>query len=518
MPANRAMTTITSAKTAPTTTTVLRVTRRRLFVSGQPPGSAWRYKITVFEAEAKRGAGPATMWPAPRRRPGVGEPMMASGARDLSPLMKPRSIAVLGASQRMSRATRVVRNLQTFGYAGRIFPINPKYGEILGLPCFPDLASTPEPAESVVVGIPAEQVLAVLTAAVQSGVRAAVVLSSGFAEAGSAGQARQAALERLAADHGLLICGPNCYGVFNIRLGAATFSADIFEPRRGPVAIVSQSGGFSHAIAEHLMRQRAVGLSYIVSCGNQAGVGVEDYIDFLVDDEHTTVVGVFVEGFKQPDRLREVAARARARRKPVVVLKVGRSENARHAMLAHTGSLAGPPEIVDAMLAQCGMVQVRSLNEMMDTLTLMAAATRFARGSWRVAVLSGLGGECGALSDVAERVGVELPPLSSATVQTLRDFMPDFASPRNPLDGTGAMYENASLFPRLLDTLLHDETIDVVAFNTRATVPAPSGWAPGREFARTMAAAVRNGTDRLVLCFSSFACGDLVQDAVRPLA
>src|SRR5262245_17977697 len=251
-------------------------------------------------------------------------------------------------------------------------------------------------------------------------------------------------LERLATDHGLLICGPNCYGVFNIRQGAATFSADIFEPRAGSVAVVSQSGGVSHAIAEHLMRQRAVGLSYIVSCGNQAGVGVEDYIDFLVDDEDTAVIGVFVEGFSRPERLREVAARAHAQRKPIVVLKVGRSENARQAMLAHTGSLAGAPEIVDAVLRQCGIVQVASLNEMMDTLALMSAAADFARRSLRVVVLSGLGGECGNLSDVADRVGVELPPLSAATVQTLRSFMPDFANPRNPLDGTGAMYEDAS--------------------------------------------------------------------------
>ena len=176
--------------------------------------------------------------------------------------MKPASIAVVGASQRMSRATRVVANLQRFGYAGRIFPINPKYTEVLGLPCYPDLASTPEPAHSVVVAIPAEQVPAILTAAVASGVRGAVVLSSGFAEAGPAGRQRQAELERLAAERGLLICGPNCYGVFNIRLGAATFSADLAEPLRpGSVGLVSQSGGFSHAIGEHLMQQRQVGLS-----------------------------------------------------------------------------------------------------------------------------------------------------------------------------------------------------------------------------------------------------------------
>ena len=432
--------------------------------------------------------------------------------------MKPRSIAIIGASQRMSRATRVVRNLQSFGYRGRIFPINPKYDEVLGLPCFPDLASTPEPAESVVVGIPAEQVPSVLDAAVDSGVRAAVVLSSGFAEAGPPGQARQAQLERLSADRGLLICGPNCYGVFNLRLGAATFSADLAEVRVGHVAIVSQSGGFSHAIAEHLMRQRAVGLSYIVSCGNQAGVGVEDYVDFLVDDEDTAVIGVFVEGFKRPERLRAVAARALARRKPIVALKVGRSENARQAMLAHTGSLAGAPEVVEAVLKQSGIVQVASINEMIDTLTLMSMAGSYTRKSWRLAVLSGLGGECGNLSDIADRVGVELPPLAASTVETVRGFMPDFANPRNPLDGTGAMYENPALFPRLIDTLLHDETIDVIAFNTRINVPPASGWAPARDYARTMIEAVLGGTDRLVLCFNSFPAGDLDQEVVRPLA
>ncbi len=438
--------------------------------------------------------------------------------RDLTPLMRPRSIAVIGASQRMSRATRVVGNLQRFGYRGRIFPINPKYDTVLGLPCYPDLASTPEPADSVVVAIPAEQVPAVLTAAIDSGVRAAIVLSSGFAEAGPAGQARQAALERLATERGLLICGPNCYGVFNIGLGAATFSADMAEPRPGRVALVSQSGGFSHAIAEHLMRQRAVGLSYIVSCGNQAGLGVEDYVEFLVEDEATAVIGVFVEGFKRPDRLRAVAARARALGKPLVALKVGRSENARQAMLAHTGSLAGAPEIVEAALKQSGIVQVTGLNEMIDTLALMSMAGGFQRPAGRLAVLSGLGGECGNLSDVAERVGIELPPLAAPTVDALRAFMPDFANPRNPLDGTGAMYENPTLFPRLIDVLLHDESIDVVAFNTRANVPAPGGGAPARAYAQVLVEAVRRGTDRLVLCFNSFPGGDLDQEVVGPLA
>jgi acyl-CoA synthetase (NDP forming) len=439
---------------------------------------------------------------------------------DLTPLMKPRSIGIVGASQRMGRASRVIVMLQRFGYAGRIFPINPKYSEILGLPCYPDLASTPEPPDTIVVAIPGADVPALLATAADRGVRGAVVLSSGFAEAGAAGRERQAALERLATERGLLICGPNCYGVFNVRLGAAAFSADFAEaPRPGAVAVVSQSGGFSHYIAEHLVRQRAVGLSYIVSCGNQAGLTIEDYVEFLVDDQDTAVIGVFVEGFRQPGKLRQVAARARERGKPIVALKVGRSENARQAMLAHTGSLAGTPEIIDAVLRQSGIVQVTSLNEMIDTLTLMAAAKDYRRRGWRVTVQSGLGGECGRVADVAERAGVELPPLSAASVEALRKFMPDFANPRNPLDGTGAMYEDATLFPRMIDVLLRDDTIDVVAVNLRANVPQPGGWAPSRQFTKNLVDALQAPrNDRLVVCFSSFAGGDLDMEVVRPLA
>src|SRR5262245_17505573 len=438
---------------------------------------------------------------------------------DLTPLMKPTSVAVVGASQRAGRATRVVANLQAFGYAGRIFPINPRYGEILGLPCYPDLHATPEPPDTVVVAIPAEHVPAVLASAAERGVRGAVVLSSGFGEAGAPGRERQAAIERLSAERGLLVCGPNCYGVFNIRLGAATFSADFAAPpRAGAVALISQSGGFSHAVAEQLMYQRAVGLSYIVSCGNQAGVTVEDYLEFLVEDGDTEVIGTIVEGFKQPDKLRQVAARAAEAGKPIVALKVGRSENARQAMLAHTGSLAGTPEIIEAVLKQSGIVQVTTLNEMIDTLALLAAARHFRRPGWRTAVLSGLGGECGHVADAADRVGIHLPPLAPATVEAIARFMPAFANPRNPMDGTGAMYEDASLFPQLIDTLLGDGAIDVLAINLRANVPKPGGWAPSRQFSQIIHAALRGGTDKLVLAFNSFAAGDLDPDVVRPLA
>jgi acetyltransferase len=437
---------------------------------------------------------------------------------DLTPLMKPASIAIVGASARMGRGTRVVANLQQLGYRGRVFPVNPKYGEILGLPCYPDVLATPEPAELVVVAIPAADVPELLAAAVTRGTRAAIILSSGFGEAGPEGRERQAALERLVTEHSLLICGPNCYGVFDVRRGSATFSADFTAPPpAGGVAVVSQSGGFSHAIAETLYLQRALGLSYIVSCGNQAGVCVEDYLEFLVADPDTRVIGVFVEGFRRPAKLRHVAAQALAAGKPIVALKVGQSENARQAMLSHTGSLAGTPEIVAATLRHSGIATVSSLNEMIDTLTLLAAPAA-SRAGGRVAVLSGLGGECGRVADAAERAGLELPPLTPATVDALRRALPDFGTPRNPLDGTGGMYEDPAIFPGLIDALLGAPDVDVVAVNLRANVPKPGGWAPSRQFAGVIRDRLAAGTDKLVVAFGSFSGGDLDQEVVRPLA
>src|SRR5262249_33504387 len=165
-----------------------------------------------------------------------------------------------------------------------------------------------------------------------------------------------------------------------------------------------------------------------------------------------------------------------------------------------------------------GVVQVSSLNEMIDTLTLLSAARHHSPGAWRVGVLTGLGGECGRASDAADRAGVELPPLSAASGETMKGFLPGFANPRNPLDGTGAMYEAARLFPQLFDVMLREDAIDVVAVNLRVNVPRPGGGAPSRQFSRTMIEALAKSPGRFVVAFSSFAGGDLDQEVVRPLA
>ncbi|MFI5267013.1 MAG: acetate--CoA ligase family protein [Chloroflexota bacterium] len=424
---------------------------------------------------------------------------------NLEPLLNPRSIAVVGASQRIARGTRVVRNLQSIEFPGAIYPINPKYDEVLGLPCYPSAAATPKPADCVVVAIPAAGVPAILEEGFEAGVRAAVVLSAGFSEAGEVGRERHAALERLA-ERGMAICGPNCYGVLNLKSHAAAFSGDIPEPLlSGKVALISQSGGFSNVIANPLIEQRGIGFKYMISCGNQAGAAIEDYLDYLVDDDDVQVIAGFVEGLRKPAKLRAVAARAAAKRKPIVFMKVGHSENAQQATLAHTGSLAGSAEIVEAALKQSGIIQVTSLNALMETIVLLAEAGDRPTG-WRLGVLTGSGGESGHVCDVAESHGFEMPQLTKTSVDGLQDLLVEFAQARNPLDGTGAMFEDERVFPRLFQTLLRDDNLDVVAMELGA-FSRKGGRAPQRAFAEQLPA-LTAGSKRLAIGYATAIRGD----------
>lgn len=446
--------------------------------------------------------------------------------RDLTPLMKPRSVAIVGASQRgpsalnrEPRGNRVIRNLKSFGYPGRIIAINPKYSGVMGCPCYPEIGAIPEPVDNVVLAVANRHVPELLESAAEAGVRAAVVFSAGFAETGAQGKERQAKLEALSRDRGLLICGPNCYGVFNVFGKAPLFASTIpagFLP--GPVALVSQSGGLSTTMANALMLNRHVGFSHIVSCGNQAGVTVEEYFHYLVEDENTQVIAAFVEGFKQPHKLLEVAREASAKNKPLIVLKGGRSEVAQRAAATHSGSLAGAAEVMDAAFRQEGIVSVRSINELIDTVSILScdSFTRRYRGGRRIGVLSGSGGECTLVSDAAANVDLEVPELTASTKAQLRQAIADFGNMNNPLDGTGAMYDDETIFPRLLQSLIDDGNIDIVTVNLEANDPRPKELKSGNRFAQAIQKAAAASL-KPIACFSSVVGGPVDPEILRPL-
>jgi acetate---CoA ligase (ADP-forming) len=446
--------------------------------------------------------------------------------RDLSPLMNPRSVAVIGASQRTDalpnrepRGNRVIRNLKNFGYPGRIVAINPKYREVMNCPCYPDLAALPEPVDCVVLAVPNRSVPDLLESAADAGVRAAVVFAAGFAETGPEGKVRQARLETLSRERGFLICGPNCYGVLNV-FGKAPLFASAIPPGflAGPVALVSQSGGLSTTIANALMLNRHVGLSHIVSCGNQSGASFEEYFNYFLDDESTRVIAAFVEGFKQPQKLLAVARKAVAREKPLIVLKGGRSEVSKRAAATHSGSLAGAAEVIDAAFRQGGIVSVRSLNELIDAVSVFSCEKflKLYRGGRRIGVLSGSGGECTLVSDAAANAGIEVPELIETTKSQLQQAVADFGNMNNPLDGTGAMYDDPNIFPRLLQGLIDDSNIDVVTINLEANDPRPKELKSGNRFAAVIEKAANSST-KPITCFSSVVGGPVDPEILLPL-
>jgi acetate---CoA ligase (ADP-forming) len=447
--------------------------------------------------------------------------------RDLSPLMAPKSIAIVGASQRgpsetlarEPRGNRVIRNLRSFGFQGRIVTVNPKYTEVMGCPCYPDIASIPEPVDCVILAVPNRHVPDLLESAAAAGVRAGIVFSAGFGEIGGEGKQRQARLENLSKRGGFLICGPNCYGVLNVHGNAPMFASTIPQGfLAGSVALVSQSGGLSTTIANALMLNRRVGLSHIVSCGNQAGASIEEYLNYFVEDDNTRVIAAFVEGFKEPARLLAVARKAAECKKPLIMLKGGLSEVSKRAAATHSGSLAGAAEVVDAAFRQGGIVAVRSLNELIDTVSIFSCdgfITKY-RGGRRIGVLSGSGGECTLVSDAAAGVGVEVPELTAATKSQLQKTIADFGNMNNPLDGTGAMYDDERIFPRLLQALIDDANIDVVTVNLEANDPRPKELKSGNRFAQAIQKAAAK-SNKPITTFSSVVGGPVDPDILLPL-
>jgi acetyltransferase len=447
--------------------------------------------------------------------------------RDLTPLVAPRSVAIVGASQRGAaanlarepRGNRVIRNLRNFGFEGRIVAVNPKYSEVMGCPCYPDIASIPEPVDCLVSAVPNRHVPDLLESAANAGVRAAVVFAAGFGEIGGEGKVRQARLEALSKERGFLICGPNCYGVLNVH-GKAPLFASTIPPGflAGSVALISQSGGLSTTIANALMLNRHVGLSHIISCGNQSGATIEEYINYFVEDASTRVIAVFVEGFKQPERLLEVARKAAEANKPLIILKGGRSEVSKRAAATHSGSLAGAAEVVDAAFRQGGIVSVRSINELIDSVSVFSCdgfIERY-RGGRRIGVLSGSGGECTLASDAAANVGVEVPELTESTKASLQAAVADFGNMNNPLDGTGAMYDDDKIFPRLLQGLIDDANIDIVTINLEANDPRPKELKSGGRFTLAIETAAA-ASKKPVATFSSVVGGPVDPDILLPL-
>lgn len=427
--------------------------------------------------------------------------MNTDSFRNLSALLNPTSIAIVGASERHGTPGRIaLENLRHLSYQGAVYPVNPNYEEILGWLCYPDLKSLPAPVEAVAIMLGAEQALPILETAAEIGARAAWVLAVGFAEADADGKARQTELVRLAEDTDLLICGPNCIGVANLVDRVAMYSVALSpKNQNGGVSVISQSG----AVMMGLANAARFGLRYLISTGNEAVLDSSDYIGHLVNDPHTKVIVAFLEGIRSPQKFAAAALAAAEMGKPILALKVGRSELARRAVQAHTGSLAGADAVMDAVFRRLGVVRLNTLNELLEAATLFATCPRV-QGEG-VGLLSLSGGQVGLVADLAQEVGLVFPTLSEDTCTALSQFLP-YTAIGNPLDAWGTE-ARGGVFKACMDLVSRDEAVHLLAV-TRDTPPAAAPLEIEQSLAEAEAAVqVARETGKPVLMFSNPSTG-----------
>jgi acyl-CoA synthetase (NDP forming) len=353
----------------------------------------------------------------------------------LQALFAPRSVAVLGVSRSPGKlGHRLLQNVKESGFAGAVYPVNPGGEPILGYPTLPTVEALPEGVDLALVSLPAAAVPAAIEALAARKARAAVVLSSGFGEVDDAGRGVQARMLSVARTAGLRLVGPNCMGVYSApaRLNG-TYFWDL--PRRpGGVSVVSQSGAYGGLIFRHL-GGRGLGVARFLSIGNQADVEIAEVVEYLVDDPETTLVACFVEALRDGRRFVNAARRA-AGRKPVVVLRGGRSDAGRRAAGSHTGSLATGDEVFRAACLATGVVLAEETEEFFDAVEALVAAGSRRPEAPRVAVITVSGGPSVVAADCAERSGLQVPPLPETARAALRALLPPFAAVGNPVDLT----------------------------------------------------------------------------------
>ena len=425
-------------------------------------------------------------------------------------LLDPRAVAVVGASPRPGAGSRVIANLRDAGFRGEIYAVNPRYADVLGYKCVPSVRDLPDAVECLVIAVAAEIAVGVLEEAQARGIPAAVVLSAGFGEGGQLQERAQRV--RAVAEKGMAICGPNCFGIVNVKAGAAMFSGVLpkgMEP--GKVAIISQSGSLGNFAFSPLIRDRKLGFSHFISCGNQIGTTTEDYVDWLVDDPDVTVIACIVEALKNPSKLARAARRAHAQRKSLVFFHIGTSAVGKAMVRSHTGALAGDAEIMRAFLRRCGIAQADTYDQFVEAIELLAIAPFDETLGDEVVVVSGSGGSAAVAADCIEQAGIQLAALTPTTQEKVRAVLPEFGSATNPIDATGVAFDDPALLPALYEAMFSQPGRPIIATTVNVV-----GVDRIRRLAGVIAETARK-SGRTIVSYQTSPLGPLDEEIVRTL-
>ena len=378
---------------------------------------------------------------------------------DISKLLRPRAVAVVGASEKSGFGGDTCRNiLENQADTSHVYPVNPKKETVFGKKCYPTLADLPEEIDLVILCTSQKTIVDFLKQAKAKGAGAAVVYASGYSEVGTAeGKAFEKELVDAAKALDMVVMGPNCAGYINFGddIFSFAFIGD-YKGKKGNIGFVSQSG----QLCIDMMKSAEMKYSFAISAGNSAMVQMEDYLNFLIDDSNTKVIALYLEGVKNPHKFEACLQKAMEKKKPVVILKVGRSPKGQATAASHTGSMAGSDKTYDAVFEKFGVIRADDMQDLRSTASLLATLRVLPRKpAFSAMCLSG--GETAVSADTGFLHGIEYPDFSEATLKKLNDMLPDFATPRNPLDMTAALCYDADAFASGITTVMSDSSIEM---------------------------------------------------------
>lgn len=378
---------------------------------------------------------------------------------DISKLLRPRAVAVVGASEKSGFGGDTCRNiLENQTDTSHVYPVNPKKETVFGKKCYPTLADLPEEIDLVILCTSQKTIVDFLKQAKAKGAGAAVVYASGYSEVGTAeGKAFEKELVDAAKALDMVVMGPNCAGYINFGddIFSFAFIGD-YKGKKGNIGFVSQSGQF----CIDMMKSAEMKYSFAISAGNSAMVQMEDYLNFLIDDSNTKVIALYLEGVKNPHKFEACLQKAMEKKKPVVILKAGRSPKGQATAASHTGSMAGSDKTYDAVFEKFGVIRADDMQDLRSTASLLATLRVLPKKpAFSAMCLSG--GETAVSADTGFLHGIEYPDFSEATLKKLNDMLPDFATPRNPLDMTAALCYDADAFASGITTVMSDPSIEM---------------------------------------------------------
>jgi len=377
----------------------------------------------------------------------------------LRSLFQPRSIVLVGASEKSTWSWNFHNILHDGHFTGPVHYVNPRGGTVHGLPTYSRLADIGEPVDLALIVVPPPAVLSVFQDMAEMNIRNAVLITAGFGELGAEGKEMQQELIDFARTHDIAFLGPNCLGYINVAHNIPAMPSPFPPVIDGHVAVIAQSGALTSTLFNYAYMQH-IGINALASTGNEAVLSVSELMDYFVEDEATKVIALFVEAIRNPEQFIAAARRALEKGKPIVAFKVGRSERSAEVAQAHTGALVGDDRVIDALFRQLGIIRVNSIEELLITAGTLAQ-TGVLPGN-RLGFVALSGGSCDSAADYAEQYGITLPEFSEETKQGLRSLLPALGPAHNPLDTTGAVVNDLLLFERIVTQVGSDPNLDVL--------------------------------------------------------